>query len=109
MNRLLVAVSLTALSSACSLNLCDRIEVTQTSLNEKVSGCTGNSSSSSTFNAESCSTEKCTSEDISAMNRYLDCLDALPTCTAATAEEFGSAITACAAKVPQLSAGCGGQ
>lgn len=109
MNRLLIAASITALSSACSLNLCDRIEITQKSLDEKISGCTGNSGSASTFNSETCSTEKCTSDDISAMNRYLDCLDALPTCTTATAEAFGSEVTACAAKAPKLSAGCGGQ
>lgn len=107
MNRLIVAACITVLASGCSLNLCDRLEVTQKSLDEKVAGCTGNSGSGSTFNAETCTTEKCSSEDISALNKYLDCLDALPTCTAATVEEFSAGLTACVGKIPTLTPGCG--
>jgi hypothetical protein len=102
----LVALSLgLGLTSACA-DRCERGQDGSTRFALKAHLCS--SSDAGAFDLEACraSLDACSAGELSQVDRYLDCLDALPTCTGATSAEFSAKVLACANEMLSVRATC---
>lgn len=114
MKRLVFAVALVSLSlTACSGSLCDDFDDTGKELVDKVKACPSFSDVTYTPPTEAekqkCedSLKSCTDADKEALNKFIDCVNDLPKCEAASEQSFAASFLACAAPLQSVSDACG--
>lgn len=104
----LLALLAALVLTACG-NVCDRGASIASTFPEKTQPCfTSTSRPSLSFDRMKCdqSLDKCTSKDLSNINKYFDCLDKLPACKPESTADFSAAFLACTGPMLQLSDGC---
>jgi hypothetical protein len=87
----------------CS-NLCQRAESVAEEFNRRQQPCSG-SESTFIFDKSACDTKtrRCSPEEVSAFNAYLDCLSTLPVCEPGSSAAFGEAVLQCTSLQHSLS------
>jgi hypothetical protein len=114
MKRLLCAVAVASLAmTACSGSLCDQFDDSGKDLVDKVKNCPSFKDITYTEPTEAekkqCedSLKTCTDSDKESLNKFLDCINDLDKCEAASEQSFAAAFLACAAPLQSVSDACG--
>jgi hypothetical protein len=114
MKKLACAVALFSLAlTGCSGSLCDDFDDSGKTLVEKVENCpsfdevTYEEPTEAERQACEDSLEACTDSDKEALNKFIDCVNDLPECTASTEQSFAASFLACAAPLQSVSDACG--
>jgi hypothetical protein len=114
MKRLVCAVALVSLAvTGCSGSLCDQFDDSGKDLVDKVKACPSFSQITYTEPTEAerqqCenSLKACTDSDKEALNKFLDCVNDLDKCEAASEQAFAASFLACAAPLQSVSDACG--
>jgi hypothetical protein len=83
--------------ASSNASLCDKATSLAPGIQAKLSQCTTLSGAFNVPTGTSCATElaNCTQADRDILNRSLDCVNGLPTCTTATIADFGTRASAC--------------
>jgi hypothetical protein len=116
MKQLACAVAVVALAlTGCGGSFCDDSEDTGKSFYDKTKACPSlNDGSAYTAPTEAekqqCEDDlkSCSDDDKKALSKFLDCVDALPTCTAATEQSFTNSFAGCALPLANISSACSG-
>jgi len=105
--RFLLALPVLALclATGCA-DQCARGQDVSTRFALKASAC--GVSAGAAFDVKACqaSLASCSASELSQVDRYLDCLDALPTCTGETSASFSAKVLACANDMLAVRAAC---
>jgi hypothetical protein len=106
MLRAAVAAVVLLLAGGCG-SVCQHAEASATGFTERARPC-GATSPSARVDVTGCeaSLASCTAADLSALDAYFTCLDALPDCEPAKSADFSAAVLRCAAPMGRLSRGC---
>ncbi len=114
MNRLVCAFAVVSMAlTGCSGSLCDEFDDSGKSLVDKVKACPSFDDVTYTepteAEKEQCeqSLESCSDTDKETLNKFLDCVNDLPDCTAATEQSWGNQFLACAVPLANVSDSCG--
>lgn len=104
--KLALAFMVSVLVSACG-DVCARAGTVTSSFVKKESACVP-TSEVVPFDEDACATSlsACSSSDLGAIDTYLDCLDALPTCSSDDKASFSAKVLGCAGGMQSLAPGC---
>lgn len=99
-----------ALVTSCGpTDVCGRAQAINAQYREKHAACvSGDPLPEAPFDTAGCTAamQACSADDEATLQRYLDCLDALPACTPSTRARFQDAFLACANGMTALSSTC---
>jgi hypothetical protein len=114
MKRLACAFAVVSLAlTGCGGSICDDFDDTSKNLVDKVDACPSFSDITYTepteAEREQCeqNLESCSDSDKEALNKFIDCVNDLPDCTAATEQSWSASFLACAAPLAGVSESCG--
>jgi hypothetical protein len=114
MKRFVCAVALVSLAmTGCSGSLCDQFDDSGKDLVDKVKACPSFSDIKYTEPTEAekkqCedSLKACTDSDKKSLEKFIDCVNGLDKCEAASEQQFAAAFLACAASLQSVSDACG--
>lgn len=93
----LVAAAVFALGAGCGASVCDRAKSLPDTMNAKLTACT-NVTFSSKLNDCDAKMKNCNGDDQAKMQKWFDCLEALPACTAGQEDAWTQSTIDCATK-----------
>lgn len=97
MKRMALMLGAVAVLGGCGGDVCARLQNMGETLDQKTAACSTETFQSDTTEAQCrASLSKCTSDDQSKLNKWLDCIEALPPCRAGeNKEDFDKKVLAC--------------
>lgn len=104
--RLALFFLMATMVGACG-DVCARAGEVTNSFVKKESACVA-TAAAVPFDEERCATSltSCSSSDLSTVETYLDCLDALPACSSDDKASFSAKVLGCAGGMQSLAPGC---